>query len=376
MRNIAIINHFEKEGEGYYSDMVNRARFENLKDLLMRIKKSGLFDRIILQTNNIGNFTSYKWLEVQDTTDIPNFGERLNRILVEEPNSRVFYSGSGSSVFLTIPQMKRYLNKLSINSIIANNLYSADYLFIRSGIKNLKIEEVKMDNSLPRILIENYSFYGMEIKRDEFSLFDIDGPLDLIALKKSSRGGTNLKRFLSNLRLYHKVLEKGIENFTDRKKEVLFWGRVSEFLIQFLRYRTACRTKFLVEGRGMVSQGLKGFYSIFFDAFMRQDLRFLFNNLRKYCDTLFLDSRILFAHLGVEIEREERFALDMHDISSIKTKELLRLLLLARESGIPVIFCNHSFLNSGIPIIIDSLWRGKGFRSYRFSGGIVREIID
>jgi hypothetical protein len=35
MRNIALINHFEKEGEGYYSDMVNRARFENLKDLLI-----------------------------------------------------------------------------------------------------------------------------------------------------------------------------------------------------------------------------------------------------------------------------------------------------------------------------------------------------
>jgi len=51
----------------------------------------------------------------------------------------------------------------------------------------------------------------------------------------------------------------------------------------------------------MVSQGPKGFYSIFFDAFMRQDLRFLFTNLRKYCDALSLDSRILFAHLGVDI---------------------------------------------------------------------------
>jgi len=376
MKNIALINHFEDEDEGYYSRIVNRAKEANLRDLLIRTRNTKLFDRLILQTNNPKAFTTYEWLEVQDTTGIPNFGERLNRILKEEPNSRIFYSGSGSSVFLTPIQIRRYLNGLTENSIIANNLYSADYFFINSKFKKLDIEDIRTDNSLPKRVVEDYGFYGIEIKRDEFSLFDIDGPLDLIALKKADRGGKNLKGFLSSLKLDNKVLSKAIENFTDRSKEVLFWGRVSEFLIQFLRYRTACRTKFLVEGRGMVSQGSKGFYSIFFDAIMRQDLRFLFTNLRKYCDALFLDSRILFAHLGLDIDREERFSLDMQDISSMKNRELRRLLLSARESDIPIIFCNHSFLNSGIPLLIDWLWRRKGFKTYKFSGGIISRIID
>jgi hypothetical protein len=73
------------------------------------------------------------------------------------------------------------------------------------------------------MLIENYSFYSMEIKRDEFSLFDIDGPLDLIALKKSSRG-YQLKVISLKFKTLSQSTRKGDREFYRHKKRGVLLG--------------------------------------------------------------------------------------------------------------------------------------------------------
>lgn len=373
--NIALLNHYEEKNNGYYCNIVMRAKLANLRDIITTIKKSNIFNKIILQTNDLSITKGLDGLEIQNTSNISNFGKRLNLILCKYPNCKLFYSGSGSSAFLRPQDIIKYLKELKNNSIIANNLYSTDYFFLGSTNKRFEIDNIKADNSIPKFLIEKYGLYGIEIKRNEFSLFDIDGPLDLLSLKISGKGGRNLKLYLDKIELSNQNLIPAIDNFTIREKEILLWGRISEFLIQFLRYRTACRTKFVVEGRGLVSQGEGDFYSIFFDALLKLGKRFLLKNISKYCDALFIDSRILFAHLKMEIKKEDRFALDMLDLSRIKNRKVKNLCKMAIESKIPVIFCNHSFLNSGIPILVDYAWRMKGFKSSKYGNGIVKEII-
>ncbi len=374
--NIALINHLEEVNERHYSGIVQRAKNENLKDIIKTVKGCNLFDRIIIQTNNPEVIQNTGDIEIQNTSQIPDFGRRLNLILKRYPGCRLFYTGSGSSVFLTPKKTEKYLGYLRKNSIIANNLYSADYFFIRTDIKRPAIDNIRADNSVPKFLIERYGLYGIEIKRDEFSLFDIDGPLDLLALKISGKGKTHLRQFLEETVISNPNIMKMVNIFTRREKEILFWGRISEFLIQFLRYRTACRTKFVVEGRGLVSQGGKDFYSIFFDAFYRLGEKFLFKNLHRYCDALFIDSRILFSYLNMDVRKEDRFALDMLDINRIYNPEIKRLCRLAVSSKIPVVFCNHSFLNSGIPLLVDFIWRKSGYKSSKYGNGIVKAIIQ
>ncbi|MGC8928068.1 MAG: hypothetical protein ACP5QK_09105 [Myxococcota bacterium] len=372
---IALINHLYEENGGYYSNLVLRSKEENLKDIINTLREGRIFDKIILQTNKRERYKNLREIIVEDTSNIGNFGERIEWVFSRFKGCSLFYTGSGSSVFLRPDDIKRYLSHLKRDSIIANNLYSADYFFIYTSKKRLNIRDIKTDNTLPKILIERNGFYGIEIRRDEFSLFDIDGPLDLLALKISEKGGVHLRKFLSITRLSNKNLKRALRNFTERDAEVLFWGRISEFLIQFLRYRTACRTKFVVEGRGLVSQGGKGFYSIFFDAFNRVNKRFLFEKLPYYCDALFLDSRILFAHSQIVVNKEDRYALDMLDYKRIFDTNIKNLCKMALSSEIPVLFCNHSFLNSGIPLLIDYEWRRKGYRTSKFGNGIIKEIF-
>ncbi|MCX7943055.1 MAG: hypothetical protein N2746_00900 [Deltaproteobacteria bacterium] len=373
--NIAIINHFEEESDGFYSIIVQRARRENLKDIVNRITGFNLFDKIILQTNALGVLSNRDDLEILNTSGIKNFGERLKLVLKKYPNSKIFYTGSGSSVFLDRRSLARFLEYLNKDSIIANNLFSADYFLFSTDNPDLDIENVSTDNALPRFLIEKYGLEGIEIRRNEFSLFDIDGPLDLLSLKLSKKGGMNLKKFLSGVEIENPNLARAIESFTKNDREVLLWGRISEFLIQFLRYRTACRTKFVVEGRGLVSQGVKEFYSIFFDSFYRLGEDFLFENISRYCSALFVDSRVLFAHLKIDVSKEERFSLDMLNYENICHRRVKGLCEMALNSKIPVIFCNHSFLNSGIPLLIDMEWRRKGFKGSKYGNGIVKKII-
>lgn len=372
---IALINHLFEENQGYFSNLVQNSKEENLKDIIDTLKRCKIFDKIILQTNKVERYKKYAGILVEDTSKREKFGDRLNEIIKRYKRLTLFYTGSGSSVFLKPDEIKRYLSHLKSDSIIANNLYSADYFFLSTARENLSTEDIKQDNVFPRILVERFGFYGIEIKRDEFSLFDIDGPLDLLALKFSSRGGTNLQKFLSKINLSNINIKRALKVFTERNREAFFWGRISEFLIQFLRYRTACRTKFVVEGRGLVSQGGKGFYSIFFDALNSLNRKFLFDKLPKYCDALFLDSRILFAHLNLEVNKEDRFALDMLDYKRISNRDVRLLCKMALSSKIPVIFCNHSFLNSGIPHLIDYIWRKKGYKTSKFGNGIIKEIL-
>ncbi|MCX7958523.1 MAG: hypothetical protein N3B13_05690, partial [Deltaproteobacteria bacterium] len=219
--NIALLNHFEEESPGFYSGLVQRAKRENLKDILNRLKRCGLFDKIVLQTNIPSVFEKYTDTEIHETSKITNFGKRLNLILKKYPECRLFYTGSGSSVFLTPEKIRKYITAVRYNSVIANNLYSADCFFMRTSKSRFAIDNISTDNSLPRFLIENYNLQGIEIKRDEFSLFDIDGPLDLLALKISGRGGPNLSRFLKNTDITNKNVINAMRIFTQRTKEIL-----------------------------------------------------------------------------------------------------------------------------------------------------------
>lgn len=372
---IAILNHLEEKNKGLYSGIIEGAKRENLKDLIVRLKRSAIFDRIILQTNSLETIRD-KDIEIENTADIKDFGQRFAPVIERFRGYKIFYSGSGSSIFLRAPSIRRCMDIIKVNQVIANNLYSADYFFLRTDKKRLKLEGCRTDNSFPRLLVEKYGFYGIEIDRNEYTLFDIDAPLDLLVLKLKRLGGANLKNFLNTLELSHINIKRALDLFISRDKEVLFWGRISEFLIKFLRYRTACRTKFLVEGRGLVAQGQRRFYSLFFDTLLKSRKDFLIENLARYCDGLFIDSRILFAHLGLNVNREDRFALDMLDYKRIRDRHLRELCRMALESKIPIIFCNHSFLNSGIPLLVDYIWREKGYSLSKYGNGIVKRIIE
>jgi|GEM_PF-2143311 len=372
--NIALINHLEEENKGYYTKIVERAKFENLKDIILTLKRCKQFNNIILQTNNPSRYKNFSDILIEDTSKIPEFGIRISSVLNKFKGSKLFYTGSGSSTFLSPQEINNGLKHLKPNNVIANNLYSSDYFFIYSR-KDILAERIESDNAYSRYLIDRYGFKGIEIKRDEFTLFDIDGPLDLLALKITEKGGPNLRKYIKNIRLRHKNIKNMLLYFTQRDVEIFFWGRISEFLIQFLRYRTACKTKFIIEGRGLFSQSNRELYSIFYDALFRAGDQFLLNNLHKYCNAVILDSRILFAHQNLKISKEDRFALDMLDIDRIKNPHIKRLCKMALKINIPILFCNHSFLNSGIPLLVDYTWRKKGFRDPQKGNGIVKDII-
>lgn len=375
MNRIALINHWVDETEEYYPQILEKARQANLRDIVSKLKKSSRFHRIILQTNMPQLFRDLTDIEIDDTSRIRSFGARVKRVIAGRKDLQLFYTGSGSSVFLNTNNIRKYLSSVEPNSIIANNLYSTDFFFLRTSNELPHIEDIMIDNSFSRRIIERYNIKGIEIKRDENSLFDLDGPLDLLSLKLSQKGDKILRRFLRDAQLNDDHLVKILEIFINRKKEVLFWGRISEFLITFLRYRTACRTKFVVEGRGLVAQEVNRFYSLFLDTSPDIFTQRFYKRLNRYCDALFIDSRIIFAHYNISPSKSDRFALDMLDEKRIKDKRLLRLCREATRSTIPVIFCNHSFLNAGIPLLIDYIWTREGYRISPYGTGIIKDII-
>ena len=118
----------------------------------------------------------------------------------------------------------------------------------------------------------------------------------------------------------------------------------------------ACRIRVFSEERGMSTstrpvRSLLGFFlyevgpRAFFEAFSQMG------------DALFLDTRVLFAHMGQEISGHDRFAADMGLIQEIRDTSTRALASAAWNAGFPVVLGGNAAVSGGLWALVDAAWR-------------------
>jgi hypothetical protein len=150
--------------------------------------------------------------------------------------------------------------------------------------------------------------------------------------------------------------------FTDRDAEVLVAGRVGSQVWQYLETETACRIRMLSEERGLQAAGrdkdgaartLLGFH---LQAVGHQ--RF-FQELAKMVQAAFIDTRPLFAHLGIEPSRPDRFLSDSLQPEGIGDPWLRDFTAAARDAPIPIVLGGSSIVAAGVQLLSEAAWRAK-----------------
>jgi len=294
-----------------------------------------------------------------------HFGRRLRELVERYDIERLFYMGGGSGALLPAEEMARIAEAVSSADeiAIANNFHSTDFVAFAPARALEAFEPPAFDNNLSWLLAEEAGLRCLELPRNAATQLDVDTPVDLMTLRVHPAVGPHTRRYLDGLELDTTHLERALEFFTDRDAQVLVAGRVSASTWAYLESETVCQVRLFAEERGMRASGrqargevrsLLGFY------LEEVGVEGFFDALGELCQAAFLDSRVLWAHLGLWPPAADRFYSDLRRPERISDPWLRRFTEAAISAPIPVVLGGHSLVSGGLYALVEAAWaRGE-----------------
>lgn len=350
-------------GSSPIEEMVAAARRAAALDLLERALATDAFAGAVVVTDQpdaLGHIP--KGVVVDADTGPFHFGRRLHEVITRFAIERPLYIGGGAVPLLPTDSLVGIAQHLeqSEGAIITNNYYSADLVGFVPGSAIHCIQPPATDNPLARLLAEATALPTTPLPRSPATQLDIDTPTDLCILSLMEGLGPRLSQLLKSLCLDIQTYRRCLPLFTDPRAQVLVAGRVGSHVWQYLERETACRVRMLAEERGMQADGrfqTGGVRSILGFHLEQVGLSRFFDDLAQLGDAVFLDSRVLLAHLGINPSRADRFASDLGRVEAIADSFLSSFTEAARQAPVPVVLGGHSLASGGLMALVDVAWR-------------------
>jgi hypothetical protein len=85
--------------------------------------------------------------------------------------------------------------------------------------------------------------------------------------------------------------------------------------------------------------------------------RRFFDEMAEMAHAAFIDTRAIFAHLGLNPSRPDRFLSDALEPDDIADPWLREFTIAAREAPIPVVLGGSTLVGSGIQLLSEAAWR-------------------
>jgi hypothetical protein len=299
--------------------------------------------------------------------DVPgeafHFGRRLTGVVQRYRLMRPVYAGSGLPL-IKGDELAAVANALRTAErvVVSNNFFSADLVGFVPGSVASELELPDNDRILPRLLNQKAGLENRALPRTMYNQFDLDTPGDLAILACAGGAGRHISRYIEAHPPRTQHLVRAARYFTDRDAEVLVAGRVGSSVWQFLETETACRIRMFSEERGLQAAGreasgeARSLLAFHLQAVGTQ--RF-FADLGELAQAAFLDTRPIFAHLGLLPSRPDRFLSDSLEPEGIADAWLRDFTAAAREAPIPVVLGSSTLVASGVQLLSEAAWREK-----------------
>lgn len=290
-----------------------------------------------------------------------HLGVELRTLVEERRLERVCSIGSGAGALLGLEDLARVREALATSEalVFSNNYYSADLVAVTPASALAAIDPPASDNPLPRLLHMQAGLPSQELPRSARSVFDVDTPTDATILLRHPRCPTPVRRVGAWEAEQGARIDAVLRLFVTPEVEVCVAGRVGAPVWAYLETQTACRMRILSEERGMQAAGRDR------DGAARSALGYLYEQLGPRAffermatlgDGLVLDSRVLFAHLGLRPSAADRFLSDVFahdDIADARVAEFTRA---AGEAPIPVLLGGHTVVSGGLWALAEMAW--------------------
>lgn len=339
------------------------ARQAITQDIIERARTVAGIGPIVLSTNapSLADWAAARGVIVE--RDPPgykfHFGQRLRELASQYPAQRLFYMGGGSGALLSAEKMAAIVQRVvaAERILISNNFYSTDFAAFAPATALESIELPAIDNDLGWALVERAGLPNESLAREAATQLDVDTPTDLMALSMHPGVGAHARAFLDGLHLDTTHIEQALQVLMDRNAEVLVAGRVSAAVWEYLERATACRVRLFAEERGMRASGrqargearsLLGYY------YQQVGPQRFFGTLAELGQAIFLDSRVLFVHLGVWPSASDRYNSDLRRPERITDTVVREFTAAAMAAKVPVVLGGHSLVSGGLYALLEA----------------------
>jgi hypothetical protein len=349
--------------------MMASARQVITQDIIERAQSVPGISKIVLSTNapSLAEWAQPRGVatELDPPDNAFHFGQRLRALARKHQAERLFYIGGGSAALLQAEDMARIVDSLcSANRIlITNNFYSTDFAAFTPLSALDVLDPPALDNDLGWVLAQKACLPNESLPRNASTQLDVDTPTDLMALAPHPGVGAHTRAFLDSLELDTSHVEHALQPLVKRDAEVLVAGRVSAAVWQYLERETACRVRVFAEERGMRASGRQArgqVRSLMGYHYQQVGARGFFETLAELGQAVFLDSRVVFAHLGVWPPATDRFNSDLLRPNRIADGVVRQFTEAAMEAPVPVVLGGHSLVSGGLYALVEAAWARSG----------------
>jgi hypothetical protein len=340
---------------------------ECARDTLEEAAATGAFAKLLLvadaaSSNALaGRLPRGVEVDVDEPEEAFHFGRRLGEVVTRNGLERPVYIGCGLPLIKgsELATVAAELTKHD-KAVVANNFFSADLIGFVPGSVVERVALPDNDRIVPRLLRDEGGLENRSLQRTMANQFDLDTPGDLAILAYAGGAGANLQRLIEASGIDTGRLERASRLFTDRDAEVVVAGRVGSQTWQYLESETACRVRMFAEERGLQAAGrdingearsLLGFH------LQSVGTRRFFEELAQMGQAAFIDTRPLFAHMGLKPSRPDRFLSDAMQPEGIEDAWVREFTAAACEAPIPVVLGGSSLVGSGVQLLSEAAWR-------------------
>ncbi|HXH23539.1 MAG TPA: hypothetical protein VNN10_16100 [Dehalococcoidia bacterium] len=290
-----------------------------------------------------------------------HFGRRLTEVVLRYGLERPVYVGCGMPL-LKGDELAAVASALESQdlAVVSNNFFSADLVGFVPGDVVRDVELPDNDRILPRFLVQEAGLINQALPRTIANQFDIDTPIELSILAYAGGAGPRLTAWLAAHPVETERIAKAAWLFTDNQAVVLVAGRIGGDTMEYLRNETASQTRVYSEERGMQAAGrdisgearsLLGFH------IQAVGITRFFAELGQLANGAFIDTRPVFAHMGLRPSRPDRFLSDALQPEGIADPWLREFTAAAREAPIPVVLGGQSLVTSGLQLLAEAAWK-------------------
>jgi hypothetical protein len=302
----------------------------------------------------------YVEIDIDATSRPFHFGARLAEVIQRHQLERPVYIGCGLPL-VKADELAAIATTLAVSeaTVVSNNYFSADLVGFVPGSAIAGLELPDNDRILPRFLTQN-GLVHQALPRTMANQFDLDTPGDLAILAYAGGAGPNLTAWLAANQIDTAPVARAARMFTDRMAVVMVAGRISTDVLHYLQSETASQTRLYSEERGMQAAGrdISGeARSLLAYHIQAVGIERFFNQLPEMSDAAFIDTRPIFAHLGLHLSRADRFLSDSLQPKGISDPWLRDFTAAAREAVIPIVLGGQSLVTAGLQMLSEAAWR-------------------
>ncbi len=344
-------------------DLIAQAQLAATLDTLDKLRTLPEIGRILVSTANDAFATRAAARGAQVELDRLgpefHFGRTLAALVAEYDVAVPLYIGGGSGALMHAEDWQVLARTVlrEPETLISNNYFSTDFAAWSPGAALARIDPPPLDNDLAFRLGERGGLRVEPLEKNAATQLDIDTPTDLLTLSLRPDVGPELRTVLYAAHLDLSRVRPIQALLRERTATVLIAGRVSASMALFLERATRCEWRIFSEERGMRASGrqargeVRSLLGVLLDRLGPDEF---FATLSLLANAIVLDSRVLFAHRGLQPTAPDRFYSDLLLPEQIEDPFIRAFTAAARAAPVPVLMGGHSLVSGGMYALVET----------------------